>query len=324
MLYKLNGYQKKYDTNVYDAVVINDLLFQSTSIFSSNGLQSKYDLLLKNVNTNSDNSSKYKNDLNSQLLTTALYETRYPLKKEGSKFDDYITPILSLRFSPNNTKNIKDADRRVDINNIYSLNRIGSDDAVEGGLAITLGNEYVKKNKNDMDIFSLNLATSFRNKENKDLPIKSTIGKKTSDIVGNLNFKPSNIMELEYNFSYDNDLSESNYDAIKTKFSVNNFVTSFEFIEEKNYIGSESYIQNKTQFYFSDNNSLNFSTRKNKKTDLTEFYNLIYEYKNDCLVAGIEYNKEYYTDNDLKPEERLFFSLTIVPFGKTTSPNLNK
>jgi len=63
--------------------------------------------------------------------------------------------------------------------------------------------------------------------------------------------------------------------------------------------------------------------RKNKRTDLTEYYNLIYQYNNDCLKAGIEYNKQFYSHNDLgKPEERIYFTLTIIPFGKTKSPSL--
>ena len=48
----------------------------------------------------------------------------------------------------------------------------------------------------------------------------------------------------------------------------------------------------------------------------------MYEYKNDCLAASIEYNKDYYSDRDIKPEENLFFKLTIIPFGQTSSPNL--
>ena len=95
-------------------------------------------------------------------------------------------------------------------------------------------------------------------------------------------------------------------------------------LEENDFIGGESYIGNKTSYSFNDDNSLKFSTRKNKRTNLTEFYNLIYEYKNDCLVAGIEYNKDYYNIGDAKPEEQIFFSITIVPFGKTTGPNVNK
>ena len=59
-----------------------------------------------------------------------------------------------------------------------------------------------------------------------------------------------------------------------------------------------------------------------RETNLKEFYNLIYQYQNDCLVAAVEYNKNYYSDGDLKPSEELFFSLTIVPFSNVNSPNI--
>ena len=39
----------------------------------------------------------------------------------------------------------------------------------------------------------------------------------------------------------------------------------------------------------------------------------VYEYKNDCLTAGIKYNKTYYSDGDLKPSENLLFTITLVP-----------
>ena len=70
---------------------------------------------------------------------------------------------------------------------------------------------------------------------------------------------------------------------------------------------------------FNESNSLKYRTRRNKKTDLTEYYNLIYEYKNDCLTAAIQYNKDYYSDKDLKPNEEIFFSISIVPFSKINS-----
>ena len=64
---------------------------------------------------------------------------------------------------------------------------------------------------------------------------------------------------------------------------------------------------------FDESNSLSFSTRKNKTKDLTEYYNLAYNYKNDCLTASIEYNKEYYSDRDIKPDENILFKITIIP-----------
>ena len=64
---------------------------------------------------------------------------------------------------------------------------------------------------------------------------------------------------------------------------------------------------------FDESNNLTFKTRRNRKINLTEYYDLVYEYKNDCLIAGIKYKKTYYEDRDLKPSEDLFFSISIIP-----------
>ena len=178
--------------------------------------------------------------------------------------------------------------------------------------------------KLDNELLSLNLATVIRDEINHDLPLTSQLGNTSSDIVGELRLKPKKFLDLKYNFSLDNDLNTLNYNKLNTEISINNFITSFEFLEKSNIIGSESYLSNKTIFNLNNNNSIEFSTRRNKEKDLTEYYNLIYQYKNDCLTAAIEYKKDYYTDGDMKPEERLFFSLTIVPFGKTSTPSINK
>ena len=85
-----------------------------------------------------------------------------------------------------------------------------------------------------------------------------------------------------------------------------------------------NYIGNQTSYKFDENNSINFSTRRNKELDLTEFYNLMYQYENDCLRAAREYNKNFYSDSDIKPEEEILFTLTIIPFSKFASPNVNK
>ena len=46
---------------------------------------------------------------------------------------------------------------------------------------------------------------------------------------------------------------------------------------------------------------------------MTEYYDLIYEYRNDCLVAGIKYNKTYYQDRDLEPTEDFMFTIKLIP-----------
>ena len=96
-------------------------------------------------------------------------------------------------------------------------------------------------------------------------------------------------------------------------FAKNNFKTEFNFIEENGVIGDNNIIENISSFNFDDKNKLSFKTRQNRKLGMAEYYNLIYEYKNDCLVAGINYNKTYYEDRDLMPSEDILFKITLIP-----------
>ena len=193
-----------------------------------------------------------------------------------------------------------------------------------------MGAEYLKTRKNNdkeeneypADLLELSLATVFRDEINESMPTTSSLGSKSSDVVGHIGLSPNSFFSSSYNFSLDNNLNVLKYNSLDAKFTVNNFITSFKYLEENDNIGDENYIQNNTSFNFNENSSFGFSIRKNKKIDLTEFYNLIYQYKNDCLTAAIKYRKNFYVDDDLKPTEQLFFSLTIVPLGAYETTNI--
>ena len=226
-------------------------------------------------------------------------------------------------YSPNSNKDLKTLDRKIDMNNIFTQNRLSLDDTVEGGQSLTLGGEYNLKGKKDgNDILKAGLATVLRDNEEINLPTKSTLNNKGSDFIGSLIFEPNKNLKFDYNFSMDSDFKSSNYNLFKTDVSVNKFVTSFEFLQEDDEVGNESYLSNETSYNFNNQYSLKYRTRRNKKTDFTEFYNLIYEYKNDCLTASIQYNKDYYSDNELKPTEEIFFSISIVPLVTLNTPSV--
>ena len=321
-----SGSQHLYNTNVKETQIINDLLYSSNDMFSNNGLKNNYNVLLRNVNSDGKNSTTYKDHLESELLSSFIFESSYPLLREGISFNNYLTPRISLRYSPNSMKNLKDSKTRIDITNIFSQERLGVSDVVESGQSLTIGAEYKKSRKNDdslpKDLFELSLATVFRDEINEKIPASSSLGNKSSDIVGHIGISPNTFFNTSYKFSVDNNIDQLKYSDLSATFTVNNFVTSFKYIEESDNIGDEHYWQNTTTYNFNENNSISYSTRKNKKIDLTEFYDLIYRYKNDCLTAAIEYNKEYYADGDLKPTEQLFFSLTIVPLGSYETKSL--
>ena len=317
-------YQKQYNTNQYEQSLINDLTYSSPKKFTENGLSNSYILLIKNPNLRYKTGSKERNDSKSQLLSNFMYNLSYPLIKKGEIYDNFLKPTLSFRYSPNKTKNIALTDRRLDNDNINSFNRISSSDGVEGGQSLTMAIEYIKKDKDQNEKLSIDLAQVIRDKANPDLPTNSTLNNKYSNIIGKVKFNLIDNLNFEYNFMADNNLDRTNYNSIIADISVNNFVTSFEYLEESNMVGTKNFLSNTTSYLFDENNSIKFSTRRNREIDLTEFYNLIYQYENDCLKAALEYNKTYYSDADVKPEDELFFSLTITPFSKINTKNLKK
>ena len=165
-------------------------------------------------------------------------------------------------------------------------------------------------------------ANNLRLEENKDLPINSNLGDKISDFVGIFEYKYNDNLKLNYDFSLKNNLIDKNYELFGFEYYLKNLSTKFEYLNENNTSLKNSYLKNETRYSFNDKNSLIFETSENKEKSFTEFYNLIYQYKNDCLSAAIEYNKEYYIDKDLQPSENLFFKISILPFGGFNSPNL--
>ena len=319
-----NGYHKNYDTNVYEKVLINDLRYTSMPKINFNGFVNKFNLLLKNVTTESDNSSEFVNDFKSQNFGSLLYDVSYPMKKEGLKFDNFLSGKASFMYSPNKNKNIKNLDRKIDFKNVFTQNRLGLNDSLEGGQSLTIGGEYRVADKESNSILTAGLASVLRDKNEKKLPTSSTINNKTSDIIGSFAFKPNDNFNIDYNFSLDNDFNSTNYNSVKANFTINKFVTTFEFLQEDDEIGNENHYSNEMKLMLSDSSSLKYRTRRNKKTDLTEYYNLIYEYKNDCLTAAIQYNKDYYSDKDLKPNEEIFFTISILPFSSVNSPSKRK
>ena len=138
-------------------------------------------------------------------------------------------------------------------------------------------------------------------------------------IFGNIELYPSENLSLKYNFSLDNNFDKTNYDSVSTKLKINKFVTSFEYSDEKNNLINESFTSNSTSLEIDKNNSINFNIRRNNEKSATEFYNLIYNYKNDCLIASVKFNKEFYEDSDLKPEKEIFFTLSLIPFVTTVN-----
>ena len=321
--FKSNNIARNYKTNIFEKTNINDLIFNSNPKITNNGFYNNYDFILKNVNSDTQNSKDFKKGENFYFSGLFQYNSSLPLIKDNTNFQNILKPKFSLKLSPNNTKDISTNETRLDVANIYDLQRISRNDTVEGGVSLSYGNDFTIFDKNNSrDYFSLKVANNLRFEENDDLSKSNQLGAKTSNLFGEITYNPNNFIKMKYNASTKNNIQDTVYENLITELSLNNFVTSFDYLNENNTLIKNSYLSNTTKYTLNKYNNIQFSTRENKTKNLTEYYNLMYQYKNDCLAASIEYNKDFYDDRDIKPSENIFLKLTIIPFGEASSPNL--
>lgn len=316
---------RQYDTNVSERYNINNLIFKSYPKISNNGLYNDYEFMIKNSNTDSKNSNNYKNKNNFYLSSIFQYNTSFPLIKENENLKKIIKPKASFKISPSFNKDISRNSSKIDSNNIFLLNRISEKDSLEGGVSLAYGINYlISDKKNNQEYLDFNISNNLRFEKEDDLPKTNQINNKTSNIFTKTTLKPSNHLTFKHESAIKNNLKDLAYENLNGEFKINNLINNFDYLNDNSNGDKTSYITISSKYSFNNSNSLSFSTRENKTEDLTEFYKLMYEYKNDCLAASIEYNKDFYSDRDIKPEENVLFKLTIIPFGETTSPNLLK
>ena len=156
------------------------------------------------------------------------------------------------------------------------------------------------------------------------MPDITSLNEKLSDFVGAVNFKIKENFGINYDFSIDQNFDETNFNEISTFINTDLVKFDFGYLEEKKHIGNQEYFKTKIDFTQSQNGKFSFETKRNLITNSAEFYNLSYEYLNDCLRAGLVYRREFYNDSELEPENSLMFKITLIPFGDINSPSISQ
>ena len=205
------------------------------------------------------------------------------------------------------------------INLIEDLDNINN---YETGLSSTVGFDY-KIKKNDRN-FDFSVAQIINEKENKKMSQESSLDEKLSDLTGSTVYEINNNVNLSYNFSVDQSYNEFNYNELGTSLNFNPIKIDFSYLEENKHIGDQEYFKTKLDYQRNENGIFSVETKRNLVTNSSEFYNLSYEYLNDCLRAGLVYRREFYQDSELEPENSLMFKITLTPFGNVNAPAFNK
>ena len=312
-----------YDTNKSTSFLVNDIDWNYKTKYFSNGLKGNILGKLKNVNYETKNVDTYKDKPTQELFGALGYLTQVDLFKETkNKTNHFLTPKMLLRYAPGHMRKNEESVARVNKLNIFSLDRLNEYNNFENGLSATIGFDYEKLNNNNELNFSL--GQIINEKENKDMPSTTSLDEKLSDVIGAANFKINEKIGLEYNFALDQNYKDINYNDIGASFTTDPVKFNFSYLQEKEHLGNQEYLKTNLEISRNDSGVFSFNTKRNLITNSAEYYNLSYEYLNDCLRAGLVYRREFYNDSELESENSLMFKITLTPFGNINSPSFNK
>ena len=234
--------------------MINGLKFNSNSFIWGNGIKNNFSVNFKNVNSVERKVPSMNSSPNVELISLFNANFSLPLMKEYRDYKSLLTPKISFRINPTNMKNYSTSDNKIDISNLFSDSRLGLSDTYEAGRSMTIGIDFLNS-KNNLDeinnYFEMKLGTVLRDKKENSIPTNSTINEKHSNIFGSIESQLNEKVQLGYNFSIDNDYSTFEYNDINA-FSLNNLVTTFNFIEENNEIGDTNIISNSIKYKYDD------------------------------------------------------------------------
>ena len=322
---------RNYDTNKQTNFFVNDFKWRSNKWLNSLGIENYFEGLVKSVNYEANNTKEYKNEKDNNEVHSALgYFAKLGLYKEDIINKNFysLTPKFLLRYAPGQMRNVTQKSR-LSYGNLFNLNKVNGLDIVEPGLSTSVGFEYKKNKLNESntpgnEVLSFSVGQVISEKENMDIPASSSLDQRFSDVVGETKYNINNKLNLNYNFSIDQGYKNFNYNEVGADFTHDRTKFNLSYLQEKNHIGNQEYVQTGVDLMLNNSSEISFNTKRNLLKSSAEFYNLSYNYINDCLKAGVAYRREFYTDRDIEPENTLMFTISIIPLTNTSSPNLSR
>ena len=134
------------------------------------------------------------------------------MKKEGTKYSNILSPNFMGRYAPGHMRDLRSDDMTFKYANLFSTNKTSE---IEDGLSAILGFEFQVNEKvkdgTDKEKLSISMGQVFSPERNEDMPTKSSLDQKMSDVVGEIDYNFSKIGKINYKFSLDHNFQDLKY-----------------------------------------------------------------------------------------------------------------
>ena len=308
------------NTNQNKSTFINNLDYSTQEFYNNNlGIGYKFLTKLNNINYYSDYKTPNQ-DLNSQINPVVGFDTSLPFAKINKDTEQYIVPRILTRYAPGKMTNATTNETTLNTDNIFSMNRMNSDELIEKDLSFNLGADWIwqekKTNNKEPEKATISVGQVLKLNKDLDMPTKSSLQKSNSDIVSKINYLSPKNFDVTLKSTFDNQLNHVYYNDFTFKKNFTSSEINFNFYEKNSHIGNERYAKANVTSYITDSTKLKIESDRNLKTDLTNSHKLGIENENECIRYGFYLQKNYSSDKDLKPATSVYFGVTLLPFGE--------
>tara|TARA_R110002072_G_scaffold72758_18_gene173757 strand:- start:1397 stop:3583 length:2187 start_codon:yes stop_codon:yes gene_type:complete len=275
-----------------------------------------------------------------RVFPQAGLEWKLPLARKDGRFTQIVEPIVSLILAPSsqNPDRIPNEDSlsfEFDDTNLFSENRFGGIDRVEGGSRITYGL--------NSGVFGLNsgfssffIGQSYRFTRDNDFGSDTGLVDHFSDIVGRVEISPTRFVNALYRFRLDKDDFAPRRNEVEASVGVPALRINVNYlsIDQQNLT---DILDPEDEFRDREEITVGFTSQvterwrfgANTRRDLTGGggalrHGAFLSYEDECFEFQMDYARTFTRDRDVKPSDTILFRVVFKTLGEVgTSTGVN-
>ncbi|MEY3809744.1 MAG: hypothetical protein RL306_933, partial [Pseudomonadota bacterium] len=231
------------NTNQNKTTFINNLDYSTTESYNTNlGIGYKFLTRINNINYYSDYKTPNEN-LNSQINPVVGFDTSLPFGKLSKESEQYLIPRILTRYSPGKMTNATSNGTTLNTDNLFSINRMNSDELIEKDLSFNIGLDWMWKekiiNKNNPAQAGITIGQVIKFNEDLDMPTKSSLQNKNSDLVTKVNYLSPGNFDVALKSTLNNGFDHVYYNDLNLKTFLKQGEIYFNFHEKNSHIGND-------------------------------------------------------------------------------------
>ena len=168
-----------------------------------------------------------------------------PFAKLSKESEQYLIPRILTRYSPGKMTNAKSNGTTLNTDNLFSINRMDSDELIEKDFSFNIGLDWTWKekiiDKNKPAEAGISIGQVIKFNKDPDMPTKSSLQNKNSDLVTKANYLSPGNFDVTLKNTLDNGFNHVYYNDLNLKTFLKQGEVNFNFYEKNSHIGNERY-----------------------------------------------------------------------------------